>query len=69
MIDGANTVLLHGDGWLDPKTLERCAEDTTMTWVLASDLGGYPRRKMVEWGEAAHLPLYDMREAGAYVRP
>jgi competence protein ComEC len=67
--DSARTIVLHGNGWLDPDALEQCVADTSTTWVLASDLGSYPRRKMAELCEAAHRPVYVMRDAGAYVRP
>ncbi len=69
LIGKTKTIVLHGKGWFDRKAMEQCASDTSTTWLLALDMSGSSRRKMAAWCEAADRPLYDMHDAGAYVRP
>ena len=61
-----STIILHGQGWLDTDAL---ASAGPAQWILNSDLDGTPRAMMRRWAEENGTSLFDMRQAGAYVRP
>ncbi len=59
-------VVLHGQGWLDMKALAALGQAEV---ILNADIGGTPRAMMRRWAEENQASLFDMRQAGAYVRP
>jgi hypothetical protein len=61
-----STIILHGQGWLETRTLE---EEGGAEWVLNADMSGGQRAMMRRWAAAKDTPLFDMLRAGAYVRP
>ncbi|MBZ0205402.1 MAG: competence protein ComEC family protein [Flavobacteriales bacterium] len=61
-----STIILHGQGWLETRTLE---EEGGVEWVLNADMSGGQRAMMRRWAAAKDAPLFDMLRAGAYVRP
>lgn len=60
------TLVFHGNGWLDMEGLEPLR---TAEWVLAADLRGKPRGRLIHWAAEHAVAVHDVRSAGAYVRP
>ncbi|HQV37977.1 MAG: ComEC family competence protein [Flavobacteriales bacterium] len=60
------TVVMHGKGWLDLAVLP---DHGSTLWVLSADMSGRQRSMMRRWGEKQGAAVFDIRQAGAYVRP
>ncbi|MBX2981554.1 MAG: ComEC/Rec2 family competence protein [Flavobacteriales bacterium] len=61
-----STIVLYGQGWLDTKA---CASGRGSEWILSADMEGTPRAMMRRWAKENDAAVFDMRLAGAYVRP
>ena len=61
-----HTVIMHGKGWLDLAALN---DPAASEWVLSADMAGRQRSMIRHWGEKHDATIFDIREAGAYVRP
>ena len=63
---GPHTVVMHGKGWLDLAALAAVAPSE---WVLSADVPARHRSMMHRWGREKGAAVFDIRQAGAYVRP
>ena len=61
-----STIILHGQGWLEMNTL---AAVGSAELILNSDMAGTTRAMMRRWAKENDASVFDMRQAGAYVRP
>lgn len=61
-----SAVILHGQGWLDVNAL---ASIGPAELILNGDMDGTPRSMMRRWAKENEASVFDMRLAGAYVRP
>jgi competence protein ComEC len=65
-MDSASTLVLYGEGWLDR---DDPLPVRPSQLVLAPNLYGALRRRLVDWAGTNDVPVFDVRGDGAYVRP